>query len=310
MFALVHSLTVADEPQAKLPVADTPHPERIKAGTQLFKASVRQILVKRCLSCHGGETAEGEFNLATRDGLLKGGEGGVAVVPGKSAESRLYRLITHEAKPQMPYDEEKLPDTEIAAIAKWIDLEAPYDQPLVENTGELTDWTQRTIDDEARQFWSFQPLKAIPVADIEDEWCQTDIDRFVIRALKEKGIRPNQKADRRVLIRRAYFGLIGLPPAAQELAEHLNDKSPDWYEKMIDRLLSSDHFGERWARHWLDIARFGESHGFEQDYDRPHAFHYRDFIIQAFNQDMPYDQFVRWQLAGDELAPNDPLAFH
>ena len=285
------------------------HAERVKAGTALFRTSVRKILVERCLSCHGGDSLEGEFSLATRAGLLQGGEKGVAIVPGKSAESRLYRLITHAEKPFMPHDEEQMPAAEIAAIAKWIDLEAPYDQPLVEGDVELTDWTQRTVADDARSFWSFRPLSVAPPPTVKNnEWCRTDIDHFVLRTLEQHELTPNDIADRRVLIRRAYFGLIGLPPEPAEVERLLNDQSPDWYEQMIDQLLDSPHFGERWARHWLDIARFGESHGFEQDYNRDFAYHYRDFVIKAFNRDMPFDQFVKWQLAGDEIAPDDPLA--
>jgi mono/diheme cytochrome c family protein len=303
------SATVADEATGSDQQEAEEHAGRAKAGTALFKKSVRQILVDRCLSCHGGDSLEGEFNLATREALLQGGEKGAAIVLGKSGESRLYRLITHAEKPHMPYDDEKLADDEIAAIAKWIDLEAPYDKPLVEGTVELKDWTERTIKDDARDFWAFRPLSASQPPETEHgDWCRTDIDRFVLRTLEEQGIVPNDAAERRVLIRRAYFGLIGLPPEPADLQRLMTDPSPGWYDNMVDQLLDSRHFGERWARHWLDIARFAESHGFEQDYNRDFAYHYRDFVIKAFNMDMPYDQFVRWQLAGDEIAPDAPLA--
>lgn len=300
----IHADDVAKKKEAK-----SGHTARVKAGTALFKSSVRTILVKRCLSCHGGDTMEGEFNLATRAGLLKGGENGVAVVPGKSSESLMYRLITHEAKPHMPYDEPKLPKEQIAAIAKWIDLEAPYDKPLIEGRVELKDWTQRTIASDDRDFWSFRPLGSFTPPNINNEtWCKSDIDRFVLRGLEGQNLRPNELADRRILIRRAFFDVTGLPPQTDELDRLLADRSPLWYDRMVDDLLNSKHFGERWARHWLDIARFAESHGFEQDYDREFAYHYRDFVIQAFNSDMPFDQFIQWQLAGDELAPDEPLA--
>ena len=301
--------TVADEVTRLRQPKTEEHAGRVKAGTALFKKSVRQILVDRCLSCHGGDSLEGEFNLATRDALLKGGEKGAAVIPGKAADSRLYRLITHAEQPHMPYDEDKLDDDEIAAIAKWIDLEAPYDKPLVEGTVELKDWTERTIKEDARDFWAFRPLNVSqPPQTKHGDWCRTDIDRFVLRSLENQGMVPNNSAERRVLIRRVYFGLIGLPPEPADLQRLMTDPSPRWYEHMIDQLLDSRHFGERWARHWLDIARFAESHGFEQDYNRDFAYHYRDFVIKAFNMDMPYDQFARWQLAGDEIAPDDPLA--
>ena len=309
VFCLVATTTAILADDASKTKAKADHPERVKAGTALFKSSVRQILVKRCLSCHGGDTMEGEFNLATRAGLLKGGENGAAIVPGKSNESRMYRLITHAEKPHMPHEEDKLPKAQIAAIAKWIDLEAPYDKPLVDGSVDLKDWTERTIPADARDFWSFRPLGSFAPPEVVDEsWCNTDIDRFVLRQLEQRSLKPNDPADRRIIIRRAFFDLTGLPPQPDELDRLLSDQSPQWYERMIDGLLGSKHFGERWARHWLDIARFAESHGFEQDYDREFAYHYRDFVIQAFNADMPYDQFIQWQLAGDEFAPDEPLA--
>lgn len=309
LLVLMTTVSVADEP-ASVPTKIPPdHAARVKAGTELFRNSVRGILEERCLSCHGGDIVEGGFNLATRQGLLSGGDKGTAVIPGKLRDSRLYRLITHDAQPKMPYDEDKLPAAEIAAIAKWIELEAPYDRPLVEGVTDLKDWTQRTISEDSREFWSFGPLQNVQPPEVDNSsWCQTDIDRFVLHALEDRKLQPSDPAERRVLIRRAYFGLIGLPPAPGELHRLMHDESPDWYPRMVDELLDSQHFGERWARHWLDIARFAESHGFEQDYDREFAFHYRDFVIRAFNSDMPYDQFVRWQLAGDEIAGDNPLA--
>ena len=168
---------------------------------------------------------------------------------------------------------------------------------------------ERTIDESARDFWSFQPLQNVEPPQIaDDSWGRTDIDRFVLAKLNEAGITPNPPASRRALMRRAYFDLIGLPPSLEEVEAFIADEDPQAYEKLLDRLLASKHHGERVGRHWLDIARFGESHGFEQDYDRPHAYHYRDFVIKAFNADMPFDQFVRWQLAGDEIEPENPLA--
>jgi hypothetical protein len=158
-------------------------------------------------------------------------------------------------------------------------------------------------------FWSFQPLRRVDAPPVQNgSWCRTPVDRFVMAKLEANGIAPNPIADRRKLIRRAYFDLIGLPPAPEEVETFVNDPAPDAYERLIGRLMKNPHYGERWGRHWLDLARFGESHGYEQDYDRPNAYHYRDFVIKALNQDMPFDQFVKWQIAGDEFAPDDPLA--
>ncbi|MEO8493794.1 MAG: PSD1 and planctomycete cytochrome C domain-containing protein [Planctomycetota bacterium] len=289
---------------------DPEHAKQMAAGLELFKSEVRTVLTGRCLKCHGGEKTKGEFSLATREELLKGGESGKAIELRKSSESLLVRLISHEDEPLMPEDGAKLDQRQIDAIAKWIDLGAPYDKPLrgADDDDPLA-WTQRTIDPAARDFWSFQPLQSVEAPQIAgDSWSRTDIDRFVLAKLNEAGITPNAPASRRALMRRAYFDLIGLPPSLEEVEAFVNDEDPQAYEKLLDRLLASKHHGERVGRHWLDIARFGESHGFEQDYDRPHAYHYRDFVIKAFNADMPFDQFVRWQIAGDEIAPENPLA--
>jgi hypothetical protein len=161
-----------------------------------------------------------------------------------------------------------------------------------------------------RKHWAFRPLLAPAPPSVDDRvgWCRTPVDRFILAALAGRGLTPNDAADRRTLIRRATFDLLGLAPTPEEIDDFVRDPDPQAYEKLVDRLLASPHYGERWARHWMDVARFAESHGYEQDYDRPNAYPYRDFLIRAFNDDLPYDQFVRWQVAGDELAPNDPLA--
>jgi hypothetical protein len=166
-----------------------------------------------------------------------------------------------------------------------------------------------TLMAESDPLWAFQPWRSVDVPSVRDEaWCRTTIDRFIMAKLERKGIKPNPPIDRRKLIRRATFDLLGLPPTPEEVDRFVNDANPDAYERLVDRLLENPAYGERWGRHWLDLARFGESHGYEQDYDRPNAYHYRDFVIKALNQDMPYDQFVQWQIAGDEFAPDDPLA--
>jgi hypothetical protein len=209
----------------------------------------------------------------------------------------------------MPQDGAKLSDAEIAHVAAWIDRGSPYDKPLVDTSAPQTDWRETKVPDSARSFWSFQPLARVEPPAVKNEpWVRTPIDRFILAKLEEKGLAPRLVADKRKLIRRAYFDLIGLPPTPEQVRAFLDDTSPQAFERVIEQLLKSPHHGERWARHWLDVARFAESHGFEQDYDRPHAYHYRDFVIRALNADMPYLQFVRWQLAGDELAPDDPLA--
>jgi hypothetical protein len=174
-------------------------------------------------------------------------------------------------------------------------------------------WQHRQVSGDARDWWAFQPLGHFSPPSVDHgAWVRTPIDRFVLARLENAGLDANPSADRRTLVRRAYLDLTGLPPTPEEVDAFLEDQHEDAFERLIDRLLASPHYGERWARYWLDVARFAESHGFEQDYDRPNAYHYRDFVIKAFNGDMPYDQFVRWQIAGDELAPSaedEPLAW-
>jgi mono/diheme cytochrome c family protein len=283
------------------------HSEKMTRGREVFKQHVRKVLLEQCVQCHGGAKTRAEFSLATRASLLRGGSKGPAVVPGKAADSLLVKVLRHEQEPHMPHQGDKLADDTLERITAWIDLGAPYDQPLVAQADTGDDAMK--ITDEDRRFWSFLPLdRAAPPSVQNDAWCRTDIDRFVLAALEAKGLSPNPSVDRRTLIRRASFDLIGLPPTPEQVDAFVNDPNPDAYAALLDRLFAGPHYGERWARHWLDIARFAESHGFEQDYDRPYAYHYRDFVIQALNQDLPYDTFVRWQLAGDEIAPDNPLA--
>lgn len=291
---------------ALLAAGESPRPAA-DAGMALFTQDVRSILMDQCVKCHGGEKIKGGLDLTTRDGLLHPGDEGPAIVPGKSRDSRLMKLIRHEEDPHMPSKSPKLSDGDIAKIAKWIDAGAPYDKPLIVKSGAPR--PHPTVTEEDRKFWAFVPLKRVsPPAVKSPAWCQNAIDNFILEKLEEKKMTPSAPVERRKLIRRAYFDLIGLPPTPEEIETFVNDTSPDAYEKLIDRLLANPHYGERWARHWLDLARFGESHGYEQDYDRPSAYHYRDFVIQALNQDMPYDRFVKLQLAGDEMEPDNVQA--
>ena len=170
--------------------------------------------------------------------------------------------------------------------------------------------SSRTIDVAAgRRYWAFRPIQPrLPPPVRDDSWCRNPIDRFILAALEARGIKPNSEANRRTLIRRLTLDLTGLPPTPSEVECFVADRSASAEERLIDRLLASPHHGERWGRHWLDLVRFAESHGFEHDTDRPTAYPYRDFVIQALNHDLPFHQFTAWQIAGDELAPDDPLA--
>lgn len=281
---------------------DPQHVEKMKAGLQLFKESVRGTLYENCLKCHNARSKKADFDLSTRKSLIESGHLG-----SSSEDSHLMQLVRHEAEPPMPWKADKLSDPQIAALARWIDLGAPYDDPL-----RATHWEAASsqVTDEDRAFWSFAPLAKPSVPEMpEAAWCRTDIDRFIVRRLEDVGIQPNPTADRRTLIRRAYFDLIGLPPNPVEVGKFVTDKDPQAYRRLVDRLLGSRFYGERWARHWLDVARFGESSGYEHDDDRKNAYHYRDFVIRAFNENLPFDDFIRWQIAGDELEPDNPLAY-
>lgn len=297
--------------QPKNTEVDKDHAAKMARGLDIFQKHVRPILIQQCLKCHGGTTTEGELDISDRDRLLKGGNGGPAFVSGDAEKSLLFRLVNHERKPFMPHEREKLPADTIKQIAAWIDNGAPYDAPLIKRE-DATAWTKKTIPPEAKQHWAFQPLQPANPPTVKDEsWVKTPIDRFILNKLEGRSLKPNAPASARQLIRRAYFDLVGLPPTPEEVDSFVKEyaaKPQAAWSALIDKLLNSPHYGERWARHWLDLVRFAESHGFEHDYDRPTAYHYRDFVIKALNQDLPYDTFVKWQLAGDEIAPNDNLA--
>jgi hypothetical protein len=282
-------------------------------GITYFEQTIRPLLVHRCYSCHSAEAKalKGGLRLDSKAGWSRGGDGGHAVVvPGKPDESLLVKAVRYEdAKLQMP-PKGKLPQAEIDALVKWVRMGAPDPREGQVSVGPAST-ARKEIDLEAgRKLWSLQPLNRVDPPAVKDSknWCRGPIDRFILSRLEPKGIEPNAPVDRRKLIRRAYFDVTGLPPTPQEVESFVADPSPDAYEKLVDRLLASPRYGERWASYWLDVARFGESDGFEHDYDRPHAYHYRDFVIRALNDDLPYDQFVKWQLAGDEYAPDNPLA--
>jgi mono/diheme cytochrome c family protein len=283
-----------------LSAADLPddHAARMKAGLGAFDAEIRAVLNDHCLKCHGGAKTKGEFDLAVREGLLKGGADGPSVVPFHPEKSRLLKMLRHEEEPYMPENKPRLPDSVIEKIAAWIGNGAPYSAPLVAGRKEERDRSK--VTDEDRSWWAFRPLGAptVPAGTAAHP-----VDRFL--AAKAAGKGPAPEADRRTLVRRATLDLTGLPPTPEEVTEFLEDQKPGAWERLIDRLLARPAYGERWARHWMDVARYGESSGFEQDYDRTGSYHYRDFLIDAFNRDLPFPEFVRLQLAADEYRPGD-----
>lgn len=267
-------------------------------GVEFFEKNIRPVLVAQCYQCHSASAKEikGELRLDTREGLRKGGESGLAIVPGKPEESLLVKALRHEDGLEMPPNS-KLPDSVIANFEKWIAMGAPDPRrPNVSTVGSKISIL------EARKFWSFQPPKLVPPPPVKNTaWPRSEIDKYLLAAMEAKGVVPVGDADRRTLIRRVYFDLIGLPPTPEEIERFVQDTDPKALETLIDKLLATPQFGERWGRHWLDVARYGESTSKERNLPYPYAWRYRDYVYDSFAQDKPYDQFIREQIAGDLL---------
>jgi mono/diheme cytochrome c family protein len=283
--------------------ASAEEPDRVD-----FARDVRPILEQTCIKCHGPEKQKGGLHFDRRKGAFGAADSGKsAIVPRKPAESELIRRVeAADADERMPPKAEPLKAAQIATLKRWIEQGASWPESEA-SPGSAPQ--EMVVTDEDRQHWSYRPLRAPDVPLVHDaQWCQTPIDRFILAALEARGIRPSPPADRRTLIRRLSFDLVGLPPAPDEVAEFAADERPDAWSQRVERQLGSLHYGERWGRHWLDAARYADSNGIESDNDRPDAWPYRDFVIAALNDDMPYDMFVRWQLAGDEYEPDDPRA--
>lgn len=268
-------------------------------GIDFFEKKIRPVLVEHCYRCHSGRSSKpkGGLRLDSREATRAGGDLGPAVVPGKPAESLLLQAIEYKDLEMPPKG--KLPDSVIAAFRLWIDRGAVDPRDTAPAAEEDPDWPNVL---EARgKWWSLQPLKLPPIPKTDDSRFTRPIDRFVVARLKDAGLTPQQRANKHTLIRRLYLVLTGLPPNPKEIASFVADPSPDAYSHLVERLLASPHFGERWARHWMDVVRFSETHGTEWNYDVHHAWRYRDYLIRAFNEDVPYDDFVREHIAGDLL---------
>ena len=272
-------------------------------GVEFFESKIRPVLSKYCYECHSTQAKKlkADLLLDSKAGMMKGGDSGPVLVAGKAMESLLIKVLEHDGPTKMPSQSVKLPKEIIADFAQWIDMGAPDPR-----AGQFVSKKKIHDIEKAREYWAFRPIRSIVPPVVKNaSWPRTAIDRFILAKLEEKGLTPNGPIGLERLIRRAYFDLHGLPPTPAEVEAFVNDKAPDAYEKLIDRLLQSERVGETWARHWLDVVRFAESGGYEFDGARPNAYHYRDFVIKAMNEDMPFDQFVRWQLAGDHLVPGD-----
>lgn len=292
LFAFLFSATAAE--------AEEPTAEQVA----FFETKIQPVLVGQCYECHSARAVavkklKAGLRVDTRDGLRIGGESGPAVVPGDLKKSLLISALQHEDW-QMP-PKGKLPDAVIADFVKWIELGAP-DPRLGDEEMKAAAPARPNASSQRTRHWAFQPLMTSTSPQLADDaWSRNGIDPFILEKLQARGLTPSVEADRITLIRRVTFDLLGLPPTIEQVDEFLADDSPDTFERVVDRLLASPHYGERWARHWLDLARYADSSGFHNDLDRPTAWRYRDYVIRSFNEDKPYSRFVAEQLAGDEV---------
>jgi Protein of unknown function (DUF1553)/Protein of unknown function (DUF1549)/Planctomycete cytochrome C len=269
-------------------------------GLEFFEQKVRPLLSQRCLECHSGVDAKGSLRLDSKAGLLAGGDTGPAVVPGKPAESLLVDAVNYGQTYQMP-PKSRLAADEVAVLTRWVELGVPWPEEAVAAGVDRKNFDLAT---RRAAHWAWQPIGNPPLPDVASgAWPATAVDRFILARLEREGLQPAPTADRRGLIRRLYFDLIGLPPSSEELSAALAEESPAATEQLVDRLLASPRFGERWGRHWLDLVRYCESRGHEYDATIPNAWQYRDYVIRALNADLPYDRFVVEHLAGDLVRP-------
>ena len=282
------------------PVSAQEQPSR--EGIEFFEKKIRPILESNCYMCHSAQSKrpQGGLLLDSREGMLKGGNSGQpAIRPGDPDSSLLIRAIRYsDPKLQMP-PTGQLPAEQTRDFEAWVKMGAPDPR---RQTASAQASSQPYDMDEARKFWSFQPVKNPPIPKVNDKaWLASPIDRFTLAKLESKGLKPGAAADKRTLIRRATFDLTGLPPTPEEVDAFLNDTSAKAFDRVIDRLLASPHYGERWGRHWLDVVRYADSAGCNSDFPIPAAYKYRNYVIKSFNEDKPYDRFIREQIAGDLL---------
>ena len=283
-------------------------PLTLAAADISFSTDVRPILEQKCLTCHGSDTPMSNLDLRTREGMLKGGARGPAVIPGDASESRVYLQISGTEGPVMPMGG-ALSDDEILTLKDWINQGAKWDVDKIGEGAQAAKVADTKAHEKAekisaadRNWWAFQrPVRHAKPKVADKRWNRSPVDAFIKAKLEEEGLVPAPRAGKRTLIRRAYLDLLGLLPPPSEVEAFVNDKSRNSFKNLVDRLLASPRYGERWGRHWLDVARYADSGGYEHDYDYPYAWRYRDYVIQALNDDKPYDQFIREQLAGDEL---------
>ena len=278
------------------------------AEIAFFETKVRPILVEHCYKCHGkGDSIKGGLRLTHRRGLVDGGDSGPAFAATSPDTSLLLAAVNYSNYEMPPSG--KLPGAKIDLLTKWIRMGAPWPDEETEADASNGESGPPSVNDEAKRFWSFQKVKETSLPAVESSWAETPIDTFISHQLEAAEMTPAAPAAKSELLRRAYYDLTGLPPSPDEVAAFLADESSTAFETIIDRLLDSPQYGERWARHWLDLVRYAESNSYERDDPKPFVWRYRDYVIRAFNEDKPYTDFVLEQLAGDEIAAgnSEPL---
>ncbi len=265
---------------------------------RFFRERIEPVLKRECFACHSAEAKEvkGGLRLDTRLGLRSGGDSGPAVMEGKADKSRLVQALRHEGDLAMPPEKPKLPDQTIADFVKWVEMGVP--DPRQDTA---------VAERDPRQHWAFQPIQKSAQPVVKDKsWPQSPLDTFILAKLEQRNWSPASTASRRQWLRRVSFDLIGLPPSPEEIVQFERDESPDVFERVVDRLLASPRYGERWAQHWLDVVRYAETEGYEYDRHVPDAWRFRDYVVDSLNHDKPFDRFLTEQIAGDEVEPENP----
>lgn len=278
------------------------------AQAEFFETKIRPVLATNCYACHSDKKQKGGLRVDSREALIKGGATGPSIVGTDPTKSLLIQAVKHTGDLQMPPGG-KLKDEEIAALEAWVKMGAPWPGDAPKTAAAAAPDGGYVITEAQRKFWAFQPVHNYAPPKVKNgDWLSNEVDNFILAKLEARGLAPNKPAAKTTLIRRATFDLHGLPPTPDEVQAFISDTAPNAYEKVVDRLLASPRYGERWGRHWLDVARYADTKGyvFNEDRSYPNAFQYRDWVIRAFNEDLPYDQFIIQQLAADRLPEGDP----
>ena len=285
----------------------SPVPAQDAEAAEFFEKRIRPVLANKCQACHNSGLKTGGLDLSSAEGFAGGGQSGPVVSAESPAESRILEVIRYQDRIKMPPGG-MLPEDEIASLAAWVDTGAHWPGVPVMDSPAAEAEEGDGFTAEERNFWAFQKVRdPAPPAVKDVDWVRSPLDRFVLARLEAANLRPAAPASRLTLLRRASYDLIGLPPSEKLIADFLNDDSPRAFEKVVDQLLASPRYGERWGRHWLDVARYADSTGNDEDHRYPYAWRYRDYVVEAFNQDRPYDEFITEQLAGDLLHPGESI---